>query len=344
MRIKSSIDFDRFGVLTPPLDPLDELLIAPDFPQAMYLPLKNISEELLLPNVGLIPPNTITLLKTNQKFVESYLVGLNHEMAREFIWREYPTDQRSTYFRQFWAGTESNPDPNLTDKQRAEKLKDIKPIHLWLKTSDLGGNNNRKPGPDAEFLVLLIRGDLFKRYPNTEVYAAKAVWHDPPIKEPGDPCEIFRTPESDEFFEDETRIRKHIFHGEIGPEIRFFGFDLDEDTARGDVGHPENDPGWFFALREHPGEPRFGLDEPLQLDAVTVWDDLTWANVAGSLEAVETMNYITLSQALAQANVGGSIQFEAAKGSNAASLAHILLQDPYKAYIHANEMLPKPGA
>ena len=344
-RIKANIDFDRFGILTPPLDPLDELLIAPDFPQAMFVPLKTISDELLLPNVGLIPPNTITLLKTNQKFIESYLVGLNHEMAREFIWREYPADPRSTYFRQFWAGTESNPNQNLSDKQRAEKLKDIKPIHTWQKTSDLGGNNNRKPGPNAEFLVLLIRGDLFKRYPNTEVYAAKAEWHDPPLKEPGEPCEIFRTPASDVFFDNEKLIRKHIFNGNIGPEIRFFGFDLDEDTARGDMQHPKNDPGWFFGLREHPGEPRFGLDEPLKLEMVSDWNDLSWANVAGSLETMETMNYITLSQALAQANVGGSIQFEASKGSNAASLAHILLQNPYKAYIHANEMLPpKPSA
>src|SRR5262249_47300459 len=163
----------------------------------------DISEELLLPNVGLIPPNTITLLKTNQKFVEAFLVGLNHEMAREFIWREYPTDQRSTFFRQFWAGRESPPDPKLSDKDRAEKLKDIYPIHLWPKGNDLGSNNHRKPGPNAEYLVLLIRGDLFRRYPNTEVYAAKAIWHDPPIHLEGEAdCDIFRTPESDENHED----------------------------------------------------------------------------------------------------------------------------------------------
>ena len=30
------------------------------------------------------------------------MVGLNHEFARELLWREYPTDQRGSYFRQFW--------------------------------------------------------------------------------------------------------------------------------------------------------------------------------------------------------------------------------------------------
>ena len=30
------------------------------------------------------------------------MVGLNHEFARKLLWREYPTDQRGSYFRQFW--------------------------------------------------------------------------------------------------------------------------------------------------------------------------------------------------------------------------------------------------
>ena len=60
------------------------------------------SPKYFLPNINLIAPNSITLLETNQKFIESYMVGLNHEMARELLWREYPTDQRGSYFRQFW--------------------------------------------------------------------------------------------------------------------------------------------------------------------------------------------------------------------------------------------------
>ncbi len=46
-----------------------------------------------------------------QDFSESNMVGLNHEMARELLWSEFPTDQRSTSFRQFWDTSESNPDP-----------------------------------------------------------------------------------------------------------------------------------------------------------------------------------------------------------------------------------------
>jgi hypothetical protein len=342
-RVSAELKFEDAAALPG----FDELLVAPDFPEAMYVPLRDISTELLLPNVGLIPPNTVTLLKTNQKFIESYMVGLNHEMAREFIWREYPTDQRSTFFRQFWAARESPPEPLLRAEARAEKLKDIRRIHLWPDANELGSNNNRRPGPNSEYLVLLIRGDLFRRYPHTDVYAAKAVHQaNPPKDEDG--CLLYRIPVSDEFGDDPTKIKHSLFDGELGDDIRFFGFDLDEVAARGnfDPAHPENpnaEQGWFFALREHPGEPRFGLDEPLQLTLADKWKELSWAHLAGSLEAVAEMQYIHLGRPLTSARITGeqpAIQWEASKGSNAATLAYIMLQDPYKTYVHAGEMLP----
>ena len=100
----------------------------PDFEDAMYAHLRDISKELLIPNLDLIPPNTISLLETNPKFIESYLVGLNHEMARELLWREYPTDMRGSYFRQFWeVKGVSNPDTPAD----AEQLKDVTKLHTW---------------------------------------------------------------------------------------------------------------------------------------------------------------------------------------------------------------------
>ena len=86
-----------------------------------------------------LPPNTVTLLETNPKFVESFLVGLNAEMSREILWRNYPTDQR-----------------------------DIGMIHTW---------GDRQLGQNAstgEQLVLLLRGELLQRYPNAVIYAVKA--------------------------------------------------------------------------------------------------------------------------------------------------------------------------
>src|SRR4029077_17225102 len=83
-------------------DSLEPILDAPDFPQPMYEAIRDLSQEFLFPGLEQVPANTVTLLETNPKFVESFLVGLNAEMSRELLWRNYPTDQRGTYFRQFW--------------------------------------------------------------------------------------------------------------------------------------------------------------------------------------------------------------------------------------------------
>ena len=118
----------------------------PDFEDATYAYLRDISKELLIPNLHLIPPNTISLLETNPMFIESYMVGLNHEMGRELLWREYPTDLRGSYFRQFWEVKGiSNPDTPAD----AEQLKDITKIHAWPSASPLGAHKP-PPGPRAD--------------------------------------------------------------------------------------------------------------------------------------------------------------------------------------------------
>ena len=197
-----------------------EAMAYPKFDLPMYKPLANHSSELFLPNINFISQNSISILETNQKFIESYMVGLNHEFARELLWREYPTDQRGSYFRQFWevsgfmdiqplertaitaryAAILAPPPtgqhrivPDLQeyyDKLRStdpvtndyleeaktkilkEELKDIKPIHYWSKNSDLGDHDNRElPGDNEEEVVLVIRGELLKKYPTAIIYA-----------------------------------------------------------------------------------------------------------------------------------------------------------------------------
>ena len=150
----------------------------PDFEDATYAHLRDINKELLIPNLDLIPPNTISLLETNPKFIESYMVGLNHEMARELLWREYPTDLRGSYFRQFWeVKGVSNPDTPAD----AEQLKDIDQDCTPGQRRACSARTSRRPARDADVqpgekqLVLVIRGELLKRYPNTVIYAQKAI-------------------------------------------------------------------------------------------------------------------------------------------------------------------------
>ena len=307
----------------------------PEFPQPMYEPLRDISSELLIPNINLVPQNTISLLETNQKFIESYMVGLNHEMGRELLWREYPTDQRGSYFRQFWDVREFvNRDTSLSEEELAEKLKDIPEIHTWLSTTALGTHNHRESGGDSSQLVLLIRGDLLKRYPNTIIYAHRADWQrqDGEIQR----LEPRRLAPVDTAEEQAANERYPLYSAQLRPDIYFLGFDLTAEEARG---ADDDDPGWFFVLKERVGEPRFGLD--LEAEGVEVpltdWDDLSWQDIEDDFAAGGHVSLTADRDKLQPANNPAGVEWH--DGSNAADLAFILYQDPVLVAIHAQEML-----
>jgi hypothetical protein len=90
--------------LSPGPDPLQPIDAGPSYPQAMYAPLAQLSSEWMLPGISNVEPDCATLLAPNPEFIESYMVGLNEEMARELLWREFPGDRRATFFQSFWAG------------------------------------------------------------------------------------------------------------------------------------------------------------------------------------------------------------------------------------------------
>ena len=141
------------SISSPPVqtgDDLEPVMDAPVFPQPMYEALRDLSADYLFPGLEHVPANTVQLLQTNAKFIESFLVGLNFEMGRELLWRGYPTDQRGTYFQQFWD----------TAAAGINRL-DIVPIHTWGQRP-LGVT---AAGANGDALVLLIRGELLRRYP-----------------------------------------------------------------------------------------------------------------------------------------------------------------------------------
>jgi hypothetical protein len=204
-------------------DPLEPIMPAPEFKQPMYEPLRDLSQEWIVPGLAEVKPDTVALLLTNQRFIEAYMVGLSFEMGRELLWNEYPTDQRGTYFRQFWDHRGYVPAPGETFDP--EVFRDIKPIHGWPKTAALGANSARRPPPGGQHLVLLVRGELIHRYPNVIVYAAQTTNIDAPERHP-------------------------VFSGRIGSDVAFYGFEITQSEASGN-------PGWYFVLQEQPAEPRF---------------------------------------------------------------------------------------
>ena len=333
-QLVASVKFPSYISLDKP-EKIFPAMAYPDYEDPMYKKLSDISSELLLPNLKLIPPNTISLLKTNQKFIESYMVGLNHEMGRELLWREYPTDERGSYFRQFWdVKGIIRPAEGKTEAQITEEYKDIKPIHTWPLNSLLGRHNNRDAQGDAEQTVLVIRGDLLKRYPNTVIFAQKAISG---AGTPNDP-QINQSLSQADF---DLQIKFPLYKAEVAPDIKFFGFDLTIEEARGaELTDPFADHlGWFFVLQEVPGEPRFGMDISFSqgTDGLS-WDDLAWNNFAGDMKFIRRTQRPEPDIG-AIVNPANNPDGEPGWGVDSGKMAYILFQKPSMVAVHAKEML-----
>jgi hypothetical protein len=350
------------------------VMVYPEIDLPMYKPLADMSAELFLPNINLIEQNSITLLENNQKFIEAYMVGIDHEMSRELLWREYPTDQRGTYFRQFWDVTSFLPQQPVPEDIK-ETLYDIPPIHKWSKIdtakvdpanpdsprkNELGTHNQRALASGKTQLVLVIRGELLKKYPTAVVYAHKADWG----KKNGVPDVtvervLTELTEAQKSNPPETLIKTPLFEAKVEPDIYFFGFDLDDEEARGTLNPVTtgDNSGWFFVIKERPGEPRFGLDiEKTKTENGDVrlinWNNFSWEHTGtqdgkcielNSTASFTTANFNVPDPDIDQENVKqlDDIQAGWTPDSNAAELAYILYQVPVLVGVHASRMLPK---
>jgi hypothetical protein len=308
-----------------PDDPLEPIMAAPEFPQPMFAPLRDLSQDWLLPGLEKVPQNTLTVLESNPRFIESYMVGLNHEMSAELLWREYPTDQRGTYFRQFWDLSAVVPQPS--DEAEREQLKDIAPIHEWPGTKHLGGAAARGESRKAR-LVLLVRGELLKRYPKAVIYAVEGVWSGQQ-----------RRPSTSK-----AKERYPIFQGNLDPDVTFLAFDLTEAAARGST-TPSGHPGWFFVFQQQLTEPRFGLDEASSyvVNKPSAWADLSWGHMVSSQSDFNQMTHAPVSGSRPEAWSFSDAPTAkwGAKGQSA-HIAQIALQRPVRVAIHADDMLPAP--
>jgi hypothetical protein len=328
-------------------DNFGEVMAYPKIDLPMYKELKAISIELFLPNINLIAKDSITLVETNQRFIESYMVGLNHEFARKLLWREYPTDQRGSYFRQFWSVGSTIDSEGLSDDALKEKLYDIPELHRWPITSNLGEHNARSTGkPGEEDAVLVIRGELLKKYPTTVVYANRAAWS---TNAQGNvdktlPRTLVPIPAGQEDKPPRDVIRGPLYDAKADPDIYFFGFDLTIDEAKGTA----DDPGWFFVLKERPGEPRFGL-ELSQTGAAEVFDELAWdAGIApGQFLSANSFGNVPLtSPPIDSEDHDKLLQFGDDEKVNAAAVssarwAYLLFRQPIMVAVHADQMLRK---
>lgn len=238
---------------------LDPILAAPKIDTPLIDPLEEMGLDWLLPGLADVPPNTVSLVEPDPEFVEAYLVGANHEIGREMLWRGFPTDQRGTVFARFWdrRGAVASADALVPDH-------DIDAIAGWDPASALG--DHLGVGTPA-LVVLLLRADLLLRYPRATIYLHRARW----VRDGnGDIVETDGLSQREPVpLPDDAAWAQYVrfpaFVHRAGSDLAFLGYPADRQDVHG-LDRTEVPPrsrddqaGWYAVFQEQPTEPRFGL-------------------------------------------------------------------------------------
>lgn len=303
-------------------DPLGETLISPKFPQAMY---RELPKEWLFPGIADLPANAVAALETNPRFIEAFMIGLNHEMARELIFHGFPTELSCTFFQRFWDRRTAAGEPAL----------DIDELHLWQQ----GGGLGKHPDADLvrELVVLLIRGDLLRRYPNTVIYLVRSPGWQLGLGPVDGLAGVPIVPEERPAPGDPGRADP-LFRAVIEPDITLLGFGLSPADVLGmDPDCNTTGPGWFFAIEEPPTEPRFGLDFSRSAGELPEWSQLSWSDMAPATEQRYIQLSATALDGMATVKTLNPPWGIAASGglASAAEVADVTLQRPFRMLVQA---------
>jgi len=288
------------------------LSVAPVFTDPLCWDLVRIDPRFLLPGAETLKNNRVALLAADDAFVAAFLAGANHEMARELLWREFPASLGATFFRRFWDTGPSGPD-------------DIGDIRTTWTRPDLGANVT---GISATALtVVLVRGDLVRRYPEAHIFLLRGVW------------------DGDEVVPDPAHTEEAVLQGALDSRSIFLGFAVSARAMRGDrtaASHTEETAGWFVAIEEPAAGPRFGLDRRRRTPDLNApeatWQDLSWRHLVPPRGNLDDLSHAVASTPLpepAPQTLGGLTW-----GHNAAHMAAITWQRPFRLYVHADQLLP----
>jgi hypothetical protein len=265
--------------------------VGPVFEDPMYWDLLALGSRWVLSGVNKLGANRVRLVEADVNFVGAFLIGANHELGRELLWRGYPVDQRATFFRRFW---------DYIDPERT----DIDPLDSWDEQLSIRDNMG---GADASMTVIVIRGDVLRRYPNAHVFLMKRAATGEAVAG--------------------TEVDPD-FLGTLDNDVQFFGFaDVEPDDVRA---------GYFVGIEELAGAPRFGLDEPEAAhykNPPANWNALSWGHLVTSENELDALTYARADNprlvAVGELN-------KTTWGLNSAHMARATWQRPFRMLIPAD--------
>lgn len=296
----STIDPGRNEAITT-LDPITK---APLITEGLADRLVKYDRKFILANAADLPEDSVTLGVENRPFIEAVLAGANHEMIKELVWREFPVEITETVFKRFWDRGEVGPEAQSND---------VTDLDQWT-----GHAGDHFIAGDEARLILIVRGELIKRYPDVQI----GVLH-------------MSADELSGFSLDDGRLIEPQFQGLLGGKTGYYGFDLSVEDLQRD---PQN---YFFAIFQPLGRFRFGLDIATRAKRSAVrravfqetpasLDDLSWSHMH-----MTDSEYIDFSKTVSIAD--GSDHW--GRDRNSASIAQACLQKPVCTLIRATRLL-----
>jgi hypothetical protein len=218
---KRKLTFEMVGLTLNEIELFEPVFRSPEIEEPLVRALVEFSSESLLRSASELPANSVTLVKENGAFVEAFMVGANHAMNAELLFRGFPCPPYGTIFRQFW--------------DRSDHRKDIHPIRDW-NSGPLGSHAPGVAAGGAEKLFLAIRSDAQSRMGKLFITLDKC---------------------STKTWSEGVVVTSHqpLFSGMIGRDIAFYAFPDDRDDVTG-----ADKAKYSFVIHEPPGRLRFGLD------------------------------------------------------------------------------------
>ena len=236
----------------------------PDFDDPMYEKLRDISSELLLPNLQLIPPDT-------------------HDAARDEPAVHRVVPRRAELRVRQGAALARVPDrparqllPPVLGRtrhhRRADRSRRRPRSPSWSTTSSRSTSGRRASTLGTHRNSAASAGRPGRaddaRRPAQEVPEhadLRAEGAPRPGRARAHPLSDPVVADGRERRRRQREIKFPCFKATVDPDIAFFGFDLTVEQARG-ADNPQtatDDWGWYFVIQQLPGEPRFGMDVEL---------------------------------------------------------------------------------
>lgn len=160
IRLRDRIDGVDPARMLQPLEDCPDL----DLPAWRYL--RDRAQYWLLPGAQTLSSGEVVSLRTNPQFVEQFLAGFNQQALAELRWRGHPVRAGCTPLRRFW---------DRTPTGAGGRRDDVVGLAAWIDAAgDPAGRTGEHPpaGTTPERLVVVIRSELFRRYPATLVSLA----------------------------------------------------------------------------------------------------------------------------------------------------------------------------